>query len=119
MVGCGVDWCSSSLRRLLCLQMGRFKKVTSGAAGGASAGPATPAPAVTDLAVLMSMSPLPLGGVTTVGRISYVFGWTHGYLDLSSGEFSSVGVRQWCTLRWSNKALGWGGCGPFSGTADC
>ena len=71
--------------------MGRFKKVTSGAAG-AAAPPADAAPTVTDLSLLTTMSPLPLGGMTTIGRVTFLFGNTEGALTHpAEGSFVVVG----------------------------
>lgn len=52
--------------------MVRFNKVKQTTSSSAST-PAA-APPVQDLGVLTTMSPLPLGGVSTVGRVIYIFG---------------------------------------------
>jgi len=83
----GAGCCPRFLWRPFEFSMGRFKKVTSAAAGGAAAAPGSAPPTVTDLAVLTTVSPLQLGGVTTVGRVTFVFGSTDGALHWCGGWF--------------------------------
>lgn len=58
-----------------CQAMVRFKK-TSAAAPVASSPSA--APARMDLGTLMTVKPMPLSAVSTMGRVTYIFGFTEG-----------------------------------------
>jgi hypothetical protein len=59
--------------------MVRFNKPKAAAQPMASAGGGSAA-AMTPLGPLVSMHPVPLGGVATVGRVIYIFGHTGGNL---------------------------------------
>ena len=69
---------------------GRVVREHSLAVPATATAPAT----ITPLATLASMTRPPLGGVSTIGRITYIFGYTEGGLDGDSGT-RILGNRVW------------------------
>lgn len=59
-------------------------------AGTSWAKPTGPKQMMTELSTLATVNPMPLGGVTTVGRVTYVFGHTASKLACARGATGPV-----------------------------
>lgn len=60
--------------------MGRFNKAKAPAAASTAGGSSGPKPVLTPLSELAKMQPLPLSLVSTMARVTYIFGYTPGNL---------------------------------------